>query len=231
MSDETGWLSELSLNLEERNILSDLVSPDTEVQAVAADLGPDKLWEAIQVTVRIYASTKKAQAQLKPVIGKLLIELEKFPEIYQSRGYRTFDEFMSLGGPQLLGMPRSECYRAKRLSATWPNLTPEDFSEIGEQKLYALSTFTSYSDPKAEHWLDVARASTHDQLLDTISQSGENTKGNLVPAQISFTTSLELKTAINEYFSNTAAQSVVGTSDRGSMLMAAIAVARSDWGV
>lgn len=230
MSD-VKWLSELNLSLQEQNILAELVDPDTEVRAVATDLGPEKLWAAIEVSLRVYSTVKRAQSQLKPVIGKLLIELEKYPQLYQSKGFSTYDEFLTLGAPSLLGIPRSEAYRAKRLAQTWPSLTPEEFGGIGEGKLYLLSSFTNSADPASEHWLDVARNSTKDQLRDAIVVAGEATAESITNCQIAINTSLDVKQAWSSFVSNPQVQSTVGSGDHGQILLAALGEASSSWGV
>ena len=229
---DTEWLAELSLAEDEREILSTLVRDESTIETVATGLEADALWSALTTCARIYVTTKSAQSKLKPVVGRLLLELEKFPDLYKSRGYKNFDDFISNGVPEIFGLPRSESYRSKRLAATWPNLSVAEFSEIGEGKLYTLSQFTSHTDPKADEWLEIARTSTHDELRDKIVQVGNaSSTAELIPVQYTFYTTLEKKRHIHEFVHNSRVQSHVGTADIGSIIVAAFLEAASSWGI
>jgi hypothetical protein len=228
---DTGWIEDLGLSELDRHRLFAMLQPNSGSKFDAASLAPMDLWEHLACSVKVYATAKLAQAQLKPIIGKLLIAVQDHPELYQARGYRTYDDFITRGCREMFGLPRSEAYRSKRLVEAWPNLTPGDFVEIGEKNLYALSSFTNSSDPASTGWLEIARSSTLDQLKDRIVQRSEGTADGLTPVQISFVTNLEVKKAWTSFVSNSAVQSTVGSADPGQILMAAVGEAVSSWGV
>lgn len=223
------WLTELVLSEQERELLSLVVQPDSLVEKVADNLTDEQLWMAISVCVRAYSTVKRAQGQLKPVLGKLLIVLESHPEVYKSHGFLTYDDFLTRGAPSLLGLPRSEAYRAKRLATAWPNLSPADHSELGEGKLYLLSRITNSEDPKSSKWLDLARSSTKDELIDMIAQAGKAPKETLLPAVITIQTTLEIKQHWNAFISSPQVHSIVGSENAGSILSAVLAEVASSW--
>lgn len=225
------WISALGLSESERDTLSVMLTPGVEVEAITDGMEARQIWDAIMCSVKVYGLAKRAQQQLKPIIGRLLIALRSYPELYQSRGYISFDDFVSRGCPELFSMPRSEAYRAQRLVEAWPNLSPVEFSEIGEGKLYTLSSFTNSRDPASAGWLEIARSSTLDQLKDRIVQSGEGTAAGLIACQISLSTNLEIKQAWSAFISNPAVQSTVGSDDPGQILSAILLEAASSWGI
>jgi hypothetical protein len=227
---DTAWVSDLDLSDSERSMITALVlDPDAEIQ-VLSGLSADELWNAIECSAKVYTEYKRAQVQLKTVIGKLLIAIESYPEVYQSRGYRTYDDFITRGCREIFHLPRSEAYRGKRLASAWPNLSPSEVSEIGEGHLYVLSGFTSAADPASAGWLDVARNSTLDQLKDRIVQSGEATTEDITMVQISFTTTLEVKKSWLAFVANPQVQATVGSDNPGKILVAAIGEFLSAYG-
>lgn len=230
MADALAWLSEIVLTDEEKTLLSAVVQPGIQVEDIEYMQG-DNLWGALSVCIRAYSTVKRAQGHLKPVLGKLLIALEAFPDLLAKHGFKSYDDFLTRGAPSILGLPRSEAYRAKRLAATWPNLTPEEFGDIGEGKLYDLSKFTNSEDPKAKDWIELAKNSTRDELRDKIVQSGNATIGDMLPAQVSFITTVDLKKYFHDYVTNPQVIAHVGTSDVGSIMSAAFMEAASSWGI
>jgi len=224
------WLDDLGLNDKDREVLLSVLSVDQQVNGVAPRLDGNEIVDALSCSLRIYANIKRAQESLKRIIGQLLIDIEEYPEIYRSRGFERYDDFLRHLAV-LFGVPRSECYRAKRLAAAWPSLTPAEFSQIGTSKLYDLSRFTGSSDPKAEYWLDVARTNTQDELRDKIAQSGEVPKEIMVPAVLSINTCIDIKLSWLEFANNPDVQAMVGSTNHGDILAAAIGEARSSWGI
>jgi hypothetical protein len=225
------WFSGLSLSEHDRLILTGLLDPRTEVESLVGSMEPQQLWEAIECSIGTYSDYKRALALLKPVIGRLLIALRDYPELYQSRGYINYDDFLTRGCRELFSLPRSEAYRIIRLVEKFPDLTPTQFAEIGEGKLYALSTFTNSADPACAGWLEIAKSSTLDELKDKMIQRGENTNEGLIVALVSIQTNLEVKKAWTAFVSNPAVQSTVGSEDAGQILFAMIGEAASSWGV
>jgi hypothetical protein len=223
------WLEDLTLAESEREILGILTATDSHIEGVVSGLAPEALWSGLHTSLRVYATVKRAQAYLKPIIGRLLIELENYPELYRAQGFSTYDDFVTRGAPALFGVPRSEAYRARRLVKCWSGLSPSEFVEVGESKLYDLSRFTGSGDPKAGQWLETAKASTVDELRDKIVQAGECPKELMIPAEITITTSLEVKRAWVEFVNNPAVQAAVGSDHHGAILAACLAEASSSW--
>ena len=80
-SSEIAWVSELGLIDSERDTLLAMLDPQVEIDSITTGMSPDELWSAITCSVKVYGLAKRAQAQLKPVIGKLLLALEDYPEL------------------------------------------------------------------------------------------------------------------------------------------------------
>lgn len=226
---DDNWLNDLVTVESERDVMAAVMGSDSE--SLAESLTGDQLWESIQTCTKLYGSAKRLQSHLKPILGKLLIALMDRPEVYRSKGFETFDDFMTRGAPLLLGLPRSEAYRAKKLASAFPHLTPDEFSAIGEGKLYTLTKITNHEDPNSTEWISTAKSCTHDELRDKIVQAGMAPVEDLIPVQISFSTTLAVKQQWMKLVSDDRVVAIVGTRDYGAILAAVIHEACSTWGI
>lgn len=225
------WLDGLSLEPNDRSVLHALLEPHEEAD-LAADLNPDYLWYALELSARAYSSVRRAQEELRPILGKLLIAIECNPNIYRQRGFASYDDFLSRGCPELFGLPRSEAYRAKRLMTAWPNLSPKEIAEVGSGKLYLLSKFTNGSDPKSGPWLEIARNTTADDLLDKIVAAGEiGERSEALPAVIEIQTTVAVKQFWKRFAASPQVHSAVGSDNPGAIFEKTIAEATSSWGI
>jgi hypothetical protein len=130
-----------ALSPEENDIISKLVSSDESAeQLIPEDIAVSQLWQYLNLSAKMIYQAQEAISRLKPILGRLLIILEKHPELYRSYGYETYDDFMSRGMPQMFGVSRSESYAAKKIGKALSFLDQEELTKIGFSKANALAS-------------------------------------------------------------------------------------------
>lgn len=171
----------LGLKRKEYALLMDLINPTTRVQVIeTASQDPEVYWQQLSVCCQAMNNLKDAQIRLRPIIGKFLLIAQKNPLIYTSRGYKTFEEFITEGVCNTLHLSRTEAYQSKRIASMFPDLTPEDVVEIGTLKMDILCrALKGKDDPRYVEALGMAKMlpveefrtyMIHPQMLDEVDR-------------------------------------------------------------
>lgn len=130
----------LQLAQGDAKLLNALMDQDARVDVVIPDsIQPDDLWRSMELCCNVLIRMKDATKKLKPMVGRMLLVLQRYPEIYKSRGYKRFDDFMTDGMDKLMGISRAEAYHCMRIAKNLPSLTPSDWDKIGIAKLELLA--------------------------------------------------------------------------------------------
>src|SRR6185312_3272938 len=136
----------------------DLIIPDS--------MDPQKLWDSLDACCKMARAVGEAGNKLKPVLGRILIQIRDYPDLYRERGYRNYDDFITRGLSELFGVSRSEGYAAIKITECFPSLTIEDYKDIGVAKLQVLSRETSESDSDFRELVGKAKELTVKELKD-----------------------------------------------------------------
>src|ERR1035437_49845 len=117
-----------ALNLEERAILAELLAPSRSVEEIIPrGIASDTVWSYLQVSCKARMRVRDLTAQLKPLIGRLLVLVKEYPNLYQGKDgmdpatgavkvMRTFEDFVAYGLPAAIGISRAESYAAQRIA-------------------------------------------------------------------------------------------------------------------
>lgn len=110
-------------------------SDQSITKLIPDDIDPDVLWKSLGACSRVMGAGKKVVAQAKPLIGRMLVVVQGYPELYRQAGYQTFDDFMSEGLEKLFGIPRSEAYELKKIATILPDIDPQQCVALGTTKM------------------------------------------------------------------------------------------------
>lgn len=218
------------LTSEEQEAVSLLLSSAGQLdEAVPDDIDGPSLWFNLQACCKALSVHRRNISTLKPLIGRMLIVLQNNPSIYQHYKYPTFDDFVSRGLRDLLGVPRSEAYAAKRLVEHFPSLSVEDCQTLTYSKLSFISKFTDESKPEANNWLALAQNNSLDVLKDIAANKG------ILPREESDFVTLTIimnkgqRDQWDAFVSDPSIQSHVGSDNPARILEMLIAETEPEW--
>jgi len=218
------------LTQEESEAVSLLLSAAGQLdEAVPDDIDGPSLWFNLQACCKALSVHRRSISTLKPLIGRMLIVLQNNPTIYQHYQYPTFDDFVSRGLRDLLGVPRSEAYAAKRLVEHFPSLSVDDCQKITYSKLSFISKFTDESKPEANKWLARAQVHTLDQLKDIAANEDIIPREESDFVSYSVVMTVAQRKQIESFFSDKSIQSYVGSSNPADIIEMACAEAEATW--
>jgi hypothetical protein len=124
----------------EAELLKGLLRADASVELVIPqDIDPSKLWNSMEACGKLTEVIWRARETLKPIVGRLLGVLEEYPDLYRSKGYKNWDDFMSRGMEKMFGISRSEAYALYRVMRVFPELTIEEYFQAGIANLQTAS--------------------------------------------------------------------------------------------
>lgn len=229
-------LVEGGLSANERALISVLVSNDAKSEMVLPDsISDSDLWDALQVCCKVESRVRKVQTVLKMLVGRALLLMQNRPTMYKERGFISLDAIMSdqeRGLPMLTGISRAELYNAKSIAKSWPTISQSDAVEIGFTKLVTLAKIRKQSDSDSGKWLEVAKTSTNEGLIDAIYRSNNGVpNGSLEVDTLTLTLSKSEKDEILEFLNNPAYQAYCKTKLPGIMLTQVIAESVAEWNV
>ena len=223
-----------SLSGDERSLLAALLSQDERIDiAIPEDTPAGQLWETITLCAKVFTRVNKAHAVLKLLIGRALVLIQQSPEIYERRGFRSFDQFMTddvRGLPALLGISRGELYKSKSIAEANPTLPMADYREIGFSKLAAISQVTREGDSNYQDWIDAAKTNTFSQLKEKIYRSDANIpEGSLERDLFALEMTAYQKSELEEFINDPQMRAASGSENKAELLLNATREARVEW--
>lgn len=161
--------AELALTHSESTALAVVLGDDSTPDSISPEIALDALSAACKRLV----AAKRMTSSLKLAIGKSLLVIQDHPELWSDRGYKTFDDFLTRGVYDLMSLPRSEAYQAKRLAEKWPHLSSDEAESITFSKLCLISKVTREDSPDSGRWLELAKSNSIDELKDVMANGGQ----------------------------------------------------------
>lgn len=168
--------SEETLTQDERVVLAGLLNRDDRVDlAIPDEMDARELWRTLEICSRVFLRVRHASGQLKLLIGRALHVIHNTPDVYKSRGFSSFDDFMTRedGLPRLTGISRAELYKAKSVAASLgPQTNMDDIREIGSfTKLQLIAGYTEAGSNEQNALMEAAKHETIQQLKERIARS------------------------------------------------------------
>lgn len=222
------------LSPQERPLLAALLVQDDRIDiAIPADTPADDLWRTVLLVSKVFTRLTRAHSILKLLIGRALVLIQDRPELYESRGFRSMDAFLSdevRGLPALLGISRGELYKAKSVAEKNPTLPIALYREIGFSKLGEISRVTEEGNANYPAWLEKARTSTYKELVRSIEESNlQIAEGGMTPAVFAINCREDQRRELSEFVEDPRIHSVNGTADKAEILLNSTREARAEW--
>lgn len=227
--------AEDTLTGEERVILASLLTRDDRVDLAIPDaMDARDLWQTLDICSRVFLRVRHASGQLKLLIGRALAVIQNNPEVYESRGFSSFDEFMSdesRGLPKITGISRAELYKAKSVAlAVGPGMNLEDARQIGFSKMQLIASVTDPGSSTQQSLIESAKLDTMPQLRERIARSNMNVQvGDMEWDTLLVQMTKTQKRIAQEFFTNPQVQAYCDTSSAGMILERAIQECQSEW--
>lgn len=227
--------SEESLNTEERGILSALLRRDDRVDlAVPDNMDPRELWRTLEICSRVFLRVRHASGQLKLLIGRALLVIQNTPEVYESRGFRSFDAFMSdqeRGLPAMTGISRAELFKAKSVAGSvGPEMNLNDAREIGFTKLQIVASVTDPGTATQRALMESAKTDTIPQLKERIARSSLQVQtGDMTWDLLQITVTQSQKQFVQAFLNNPRVRAYCESESPGMILQRMIEEVASEW--
>lgn len=220
---------------------------DTEADidlVIPKEATPQQLFKQLETCCRSYSLLDNAQARLRPVIGKLLALCQEHPETYLEQGldyydiktkrqakvedFQTFLRYVS----KQFGFARTKAYEELRTVKQWPDLTLNEYAQIGTAKFAILNSAGYHQkDSGSKQVLQQAKKMTISQLRSYTEQVRHLPKGDTIGAIISFGTTRTIKTLWENTIRDPKTIEVVESENPGRILEAILQEWRGTYGL
>lgn len=214
----TTALSLSELTTTDQKIIASLLASGSAVEdVIPEDIAEGPLWQTLEACCRALSVYRKRIGVLKPLIGRILIVCRNRPEIWQAKGYRNYDDFITNWTKDVIGITRSEAYASRNLAEKFPSLSIQDVQDVGYSKLAYLATKTGEDDPKVNDWIKAAQEHTLDELKDIFANKGIEPRDESDLCNLSFITTKAIKNRAIEFFKDPRVQAYCGTENYGKI--------------
>lgn len=212
---------------------NDFIPDDTPV---------DLLRQYLSITSKAYLRAQDAVGKLKPFLGRILVLYKQHPELYTSKGYKTYDNWMSDGVRREHGLNRGQAYECVNIAEQCGHLLSGTITELGFSKLnvvakiikqsVAADTSIEMRQQKVDEWVQVALSEgmTVSRLREAAEEANVVEPGSLEPREIISISVLPPVRAFWEAFANSnEVKTYCGTEDPGTIFERALQECSTEW--
>ena len=196
------------LTADEQVIVRELLSTDLPTsEVIPDDMSPTDLWRYLAATCKGINRTQEASARLKLFLGRILVQVQKHPELYKSQEYDTFNSFITDVVPKLFGISRPEAFIVKKISEELGDtLQIDEMESIGVSKLNVAAnsirqknvagTPDDIRQKTVDLWVERAKTSSLEQMKQFQVDDGLKEAGEVDTVSVIF----QLKEGVYERF-------------------------------
>ena len=170
------WAGEYS-NEESRLVRALMNAPQDPIDVIISNgISDDDLIKGIHACMKAFGRFIKAERQLKPIIGRLLVIAEKRPSVLKTFGADTISDFCKFVAPKMFHVSRTDSWEARQIAVAFPDISAKEYVEVGPSKIKAIGRALDWTPPKEQalKYLDYARDHTRPELLDKMEEDGIN---------------------------------------------------------
>lgn len=223
---------ELSLSHDERQLLDTILSQNTTVEVIVPrNSDDDVLWHQLTVCLRSMNFFQRAQARVRPIIGRIFRIIKERPELFKNRGYQNFDDFIHRYVYAQLGMSRTVVYECMQIAEKFPSLPMEEYDEVGTTKLRILGQFTNQQSPSHRKHLDRAKEMSVTELRGWAEKRHLIEAGEDKPEVITIPTRKNIADQWSKFSKSDSVHKAAGAIAPGHVLQAMIQECASSWGI
>ena len=214
----------------EAELLRSILDEESSLTLVIPDhMDPTVLWDSLEVCTKLSRTIQHASDKVKPLIGRMLIVVQDYPQLYQTKGYETYDKFLSYGVPELFGVSRSEAYSCKRIAERFPDLSTREFREIGVSKLQVATRAVVENPNCREKVLDKAREMSLPEFKSYVAKLTGSEPSDFSGGLVEIYCTETVKKAWEAFRQNKYIRAYVGSESDGEILSAMIQECSVEW--
>jgi hypothetical protein len=223
---------DISLSHDEKQLLNEILSENTTVEVIVPKDSLDEvLWHQLSVCLRAAGFFQRASIRIRPIIGRIFAIIRQRPDMYKSKGYTSFNDFIKKYVYAHLGISRTIVYECLQIADKFPSLPLKDYDELGATKLKILSRFTNQTAPSHRRHIDKAKDMTITQFEEWASKQNLIDKGETRPAVITIPTDGAICAEWAKFANNGNIHKAAGAIGHGHILRAMMQECASSWGV
>ncbi len=225
--------SEQALSFPERDLLISLLSNGERVDVAIPDgISATALWNSFRVCGIVFGINRRLSGQLKLLIGRALKVMQETPESFESRGFHSFDDFMTKreGLEKYTGISRAEGYKAKAVAeGSGPEMDLSTAREVGFTKLQMITGVAKHTDSNFQTLVEHAKTDTIPQLRQRLERAGLADADEQIWDTISIPVTRAQKNFWNSFVQNPQVQGYCETTSAGMILERAISEVMNEW--
>lgn len=224
------------LTCEELEIMRSVFDASSRIDLVVPqDINPQKLWDTLQACCNVAGRVSSAGNKIRPIIGRLLVVLKKYPEVYVERGYNTYEDFISRGMDELFGISRTEAYEWRKVAERLSSVSIEDLEKMGTVKAQTLARLTGDGDQNFDRLFKIAMdegKSKNDIIAENASIKGLSPEETDL-TNITITVTRQTADEWKKFFKSPMVQAYVGDgtnpATEGLVFSKMLAEAQGEW--
>lgn len=227
--------SEEVLSSPERALLATLLSHSGRVDLALPDgISAASLWESFHVCGTVFKITRRASGQLKLLIGRALKVMQETPESYESRGFRSFDDFMTRadGLERFTGISRAEGYKSKAVAeSAGPDMALADARELGFTKLGLITGVSKSTDSTFQPLVEFSKTHTIPEIRQHIERQGLADADETIWDVVTIPVTRAQKNFWTAFVQNPQVQAYCETQSAGMILERAVSEVMNEWSI
>lgn len=215
-----------------RDYLSNKITMNLE-DALPDTMDDDTIITYVKSFGKVYSAVNKASDILQPIVGRLMVLMEKRPEILKHFNVSSLSEFAKTTAPKMFRVARSDAFDAKKIATGFPTITPEQYASCGRSKLKAIGKLGGWN-PDSQVIKDYTQVLannpniTHSALLDRMAEDGHDIS-DISMTRIDLRVSQSERKAWESFVKNPHVIAHVGTPNQVAILFAMIQECYSEW--
>jgi len=144
----------------ERRMLGDIMGAEATVMAEVLTgeiTSPKRMHETLVAACNVLHRIDNVRAKIRPIIGRLLDMIQLNPEAYTKLGHRTFEEYLQKEVIAKLGVSRTDCFEAKRITRAFPEMSIDIQASVGSVKMSLLARVANQNSKNLPMLLEKAK--------------------------------------------------------------------------
>lgn len=215
-----------------RDYLKNKITMNLE-DALPDTLDDETIIQYVKSFGKVYSAVNKASDILQPIVGRLMVLMEKRPEIIKYFGVSSISQFATQVAPKMFRVARCDAYDARKIATGFPTLTPDQYATLGRSNLKAIGKLGEWN-PKApviKHYTQVIANNpsiTYNELINRMAEDGHDTS-HLLMTRIDMRVTQSERMAWKEFIEDPDIQAYCQTKNEVQIFFAMIAECYSQW--
>lgn len=209
------------------------------LELIPDSINADDLWRTLSAACKVLQKTEEAKTRLKPLVGRMLILIERKPELFTAQGFRNFNDFMTNGVWNLFSISRAEAYNMKKIAEELGTVSSDVITEIGVSKTNLIAkalrerittgTPAAIAEKTRNFWLEQGKTCSYDELKLRVYDANLAEKGELEHATIIIESTKDVAERWRAFRRDPAIKGISETEQPGMLLARMMDECESTW--